>query len=191
VVRRATAAFLGTLAGTALLVGGKMATGSPATTATSAGTPMEDPAAGDGAGTATPALTPAAKPSARPSAKAPAKPAASATGGTAPKPAATTKTTAAAPVTCRTATGSAAGIVSPGQGTVTVTVKVCGGKISSASSVMSGYNYTSNNDAAHPKLDSLAVTYGMTNISKVYVGGVTLTSHAYQTSLKSALAKIG
>jgi hypothetical protein len=192
VVRRATAAFLGTVAGTSLLVGAKVATATPeATSRTAVGSPIGDPAGGDGAGTGgSPAAPPTSGPASRVAAKASAtRPA----GATSTRPA-TPRTTAPSPTrattTCKTATGSAAGVSSPGISSVTVTVKVCNGTISSSSGYMPDSNWEKNSSAI-PALNSLAVTYGKTNISKVYYSGCSLTSAAYRNSLSSALSKVG
>lgn len=192
-MRRATAAFLGTVAGTSLLVGAKYATASPeATNPTAVGAPI----GGDGAGLGTSPSAPAMSGPPSPTAKTRAGRSAATRTSSRPAAATSTKTTAPAPTkttatsTCTTATGGAVRVSSPGIGSVTVTVKVCGGKISSSSGYMSSSNWDKNTSAI-PALNSMAVTYGQTNISKVYYSGCSLTSAAYRSSLSSALSKAG
>jgi hypothetical protein len=73
---------------------------------------------------------------------------------------------------------------------VTVTIKVCDDAVSTASSALSQSNWD-DNTAALPALDQLAVQYYQSDITKVHYSGATLTSDAYQTSLKAALSKAG
>jgi hypothetical protein len=47
------------------------------------------------------------------------------------------------------------------------------------------------NAKALPALNALAVQYYKTNISKIHYSGATLTSSAYQASLRSAMSKAG
>jgi hypothetical protein len=199
-MRRATAAALGTLIGTALLVTTKYAAPSAdsgAGTAVTAG----DPVAVDGVAVGAPVSGPAAAvpgPSGTPGAPAtsPAPTGAARTTAAAPQPARTTPaggggaTTAAPPPSCSTVSGSGQRVASPGTGTVTVTIKVCNGAISSATSTLSQSNW-SNNTAALPALNSLTPQYYKTNISAIHYSGATLTSNAYQSSLRSAISKAG
>jgi hypothetical protein len=71
-----------------------------------------------------------------------------------------------------------------------VTIKVCNGTISSASSSQSQSNWP-NNTPALPALNSLTPQYYKTNISAIHYSGATLTSNAYQSSLRSAMSKAG
>lgn len=197
-MRRATAATLGTLIGTALLVTTKYA--APSATAGAVGAiTAGDPVAVDGVavGSAPPGASSgpaAAVPGPSGTAAAPAS--AAPTGAAAPQPARTTPaggggaTTAAPPPSCSTVSGSGQRVASPGTGTVTVTIKVCNGAISSATSTLSQSNW-SNNTAALPALNSLTPQYYKTNISAIHYSGATLTSNAYQTSLRSAISKAG
>ena len=190
-MRRATAAALGTLIGTALLVTTKYAApsaGSGAGTAVTAGDPVavdgvavgSAPASGPAAVVPGPSGTPGAPVSAAPTG-------AVRTTAAAPQPA---RTTAAPPPSCSTVSGSGQRVASPGTGTVTVTIKVCNGAISSATSTLSQSNW-SNNTAALPALNSLTPQYYKTNISAIHYSGATLTSNAYQSSLRSAISKAG
>jgi uncharacterized protein with FMN-binding domain len=198
-VRRATAALLGTVTGTVLLVGAKYGT-SPAGTNTGNTVAVGGPATSDGAAGADPAASASASP-------VPAGPnAAPVPGGSATRPAGgattpaagrtttggTPRTTPAAPPApaCRTATGNAAGVASPGIGTVTVTIKVCNGAITTSSGSQSASNWNRNAQAV-PALNTLAVQYYKTDFSKIHYSGATLTSNAYQSSLRSAMSKAG
>jgi hypothetical protein len=198
-MRRATAAALGTLIGTALLVTTKYAAPSATAagaTAVSAGDPVAVDAvaagsAGPGASSAVPG------PGGTPGPAGAAPTGAVRTTAAAPQPARTTPagggggaTTAAPPPSCSTVSGSGQRVASPGVGTVTVTIKVCNGAISSASSTLSQSNW-SNNNAALPALNSLTPQYYKTNISAIHYSGATLTSNAYQSSLRSAMSKAG
>jgi uncharacterized protein with FMN-binding domain len=73
---------------------------------------------------------------------------------------------------------------------VTVTIRACGSTVTSASSSQSRSNWDANSDAL-PALNSLAVKYYKTDISKIHYSGATLTSNAYQASLRSALGQAG
>jgi len=203
-VRRPAAALLGTLAGTVLLVGAKYGQASPATNAgdtvaaSDAGSPGSpgnpvSPGAGlpGNASAGTVAQTPGAAPG--PSGKsstvgAPPGPGNPTPGRSTGGPAATT-TTAAAP-TCTTKSGSASAISSPGVGTVTVSIQVCGGVLKTATAAQSRSNWDKNT-AALPALNSLTVANYKTNFSAIHYSGATLTSKAYQTSLRSAMTQAG
>jgi hypothetical protein len=73
---------------------------------------------------------------------------------------------------------------------VTVSIRVCGSAVTTASSTQSRSNWGPNS-AALPALNSLAVKYYKTDISKIHYSGATLTSAAYQASLRSALSDAG
>lgn len=197
-MRRATAMLLGTVAGTALLVGGKYGMGATngAANAGNAIGPQDDTASTDPNASAT-AASPTANPATEPTAPAPAGSAAAPAGGAKPTPTAKRSTQPAAPRTtpagnsnCTSASGAATNVVSPGVGAVTVTIKVCNGAVTTASAVISQSNWSSNT-AAIKSLNTLAVQYYKTDISKLNYSGATLTSNAYQGSLKSALSKAG
>jgi len=81
-------------------------------------------------------------------------------------------------------------VASPGIGAVTVTIKVCGGVLSTSTGSLSQSNLPANTQAI-PALNTLAVQYYKTNISMIHYSGATLTSNAYQASLQSAMAKAG
>lgn len=91
---------------------------------------------------------------------------------------------------CTTAAGAASNVESPGVGAVTVTIKVCNGQLTSSTGSISQSNWSANT-AAFPALDTLAVQYYKTDVTKIHHSGATLTSKAYQASLKSALTKAG
>jgi hypothetical protein len=92
---------------------------------------------------------------------------------------------------CKLGTGNAVPVSGCScTGTVTVTVKVCDGNISISSGKVDNGNWDAN-DQAIAALDKLAVEYGMTDISKLHFSGATMTSRAYQTSLRSALSNAG
>lgn len=194
-MRRATAALLGTLAGTALLVGAKYATPEVAGPNTPAGSDqgLDNPSASVDpslSGSGSPGVSGAAAgASGSPAAGASTPAGARTSAGQAAPPAPVTTTTNPA-ATCKTTTGNAATIVAPGTGTATVTIKVCGGVISSASATLSQSNWTAN-DKAIPQLNTLTVQYYKTNMSKITYSSATLTSNSYQTSLKSAMSKAG
>jgi hypothetical protein len=172
-MRRATAAALGTVIGTALLVAAKYAA----------------PSATAGPATAITAGDPAAVGSGGPGSSLPAA-AASGPSGAPTQPSGAARTTAAPPPPCKTTSGSGISVESPGIGTVTVTIKVCNGVISSASSTQSQSNWE-NNGPALPALNSLTPQYYKTNISAIHYSGATLTSKAYRLSLQSAMTKAG
>lgn len=192
-MRRATAALLGTVAGTALLVGAKYGTAPAAGGAIGETTALADPVpsdngSGDGGGVGTTGPSPSPSPRAR--ATLTARP----TGvKTSPASGATSRTTSAptrsAPA-CTTSTGSAASVSRPGVGAVTVTIKVCGSVVSAASGTLSRSNWD-RNTAAIPALNAMAVKYYKTGFSQIHYSGASLTSAAYQASLKSALSKAG
>lgn len=126
--------------------------------------------------------TPSATATSEPTATATSEPTATAT--------ATATATPTATSSCTTATGDAATIVSPGAGTVTVTIKVCDGVLTTSTGTVANGNWDANTPAL-ASLDTLAVQYYASDMSKLTYSGATLTSNSYQTSLQSALSKAG
>jgi hypothetical protein len=203
-MRRATAAALGTLIGTTLLVAAKYGAAS-ATAGTGTAITAGDPAAAAGnlaAGSAPPDAssspatavpgasgTPGA-PGAVPSGVARTTAAPPQPGRSTPAGGGGGATTAPPPPSCSTVGGNGVNVASPGIGTITVTIKVCNGVINSASSTQSQSNW-SKNSAALPALNSLTPQYYKTNISAIHYSGASLTSSAYQSSLRSAMSKAG
>jgi hypothetical protein len=189
---------LGTVAGTVLLVGAKYGSSPASGTGVSNSSPLADPAASSGAGTPDPAAAshgsddapagPNAAPA--PGATATARPAAPTGTRTSGGGATATKTAPAPPAApaCTTATGDAASVSRPGVGAVTVTIKVCGGAVSTASGTLSQSNWDRNTNAI-PALNTLAVQYYKTSFPQIHYSGATLTSNAYQASLRSAMTK--
>src|SRR5262249_6270674 len=92
--------------------------------------------------------------------------------------------------TCASHAGNAVRVSSPGIGNVTVSVRACGSTVTSASSSQSRSNWDANSQAL-PALNSLAVKYYRTAISQIHYSGATLTSNAYQASLRAALSSAG
>ena len=201
-MRRPAAALLGTVVGTVLLVGAKYGTApsaSEASNSVAAGdTGPGGPGPSDGAG-------PGGDPSTGPAAPgpgggvtdqsptAPGRPATSkpAVGHSTPATGQTTRPPANPPAsTCATDTGTASRVSSPGVGSITVSIRVCGGSVTSATSSQTRSNWDANSSAL-PALNSLAVRYYKTDISKIHYSGATLTSNAYQASLRSALSQAG
>jgi hypothetical protein len=202
-VRRATAALLGTVTGTVLLVGLKYGGGSTGPTNVDNPAALADPSGGSaGAGTPDPSAAESAQPpaTAGPAGSA-AGPGAGATAGPSAPPAsrstpgrsaAPSRTAPAppAPPACTTATGDGAAVSKPAVGAVTVTIKVCGGAISTASGSLSQSNWSRNTNAI-PALNTMAVQYYKTNFAQIHYSGATLTSNAYQSSLRSAMSRAG
>ena len=196
-MRRPAAALLGTLAGTVLLVGAKYGSASPAATAGDTVAAGDAGTAGDTAGAPSAVLdgsagAPAQNPSAAPGPSG--RSATSGTGTPAPgrttgRPTGAATTTAAAPA-CTTKSGAASSVASPGVGNVTVTIQVCGGVLKTATAAQSRSNWDKNT-AALPALNSLAVKNYKTNFSAIHYSGATLTSNAYQASLRSAMSQAG
>lgn len=91
---------------------------------------------------------------------------------------------------CSTFAGDPATVARPGVGQVTVTVKVCDGKLNLVTSTQSQSNWD-DNEPALPAMDKLSLSYALTDINMVNYSGATLTSTAYRTSLASALDKAG
>jgi hypothetical protein len=191
-VRRATAALLGTVTGTVLLVGLKYGSGSTGHTTVDSSTALADPSGASGSGTPDPGATGSAEPtgSAGVATGAPSAPAAS---RTAPgRSAAPSKVASAgppaSPPACTTVSGDPTNVSRPGIGAVTVTIKACGGTISTAAGSLSQSNWSRNTNAI-PALNTLAVQYYKTNFAQIHYSGATLTSNAYQASLRSAMTK--
>ena len=186
-MRRATAALIGTVAGTALLVGAKYAAPVPVGAGSAVGTDTGADPGDQGvdvsvSGSVDPSggapVSPGAVPSAGPtSTKA-------SPGRTTTAPTATKTTT---PASCKTAAGAGETIANPGVGVVVVTVKVCNGVLTSASATLSKSNWEPQNTDAFVKLNSKAVQYYKTNLAAITVGGATRTSEAYVKSLLSAM----
>lgn len=199
-MRRATATLLGTMAGTALLVGAKYGTaattGAGDTVADSragSGEPSSPGPSGSASGSASPGAPSApgsASPGAPPAGTAPTtgRSTAPGTGGGTTKPPAPAPTTAAP--ACRDVSGAASTVASPGVGAMTVTIKVCNGAVTASTGSLSQSNWSANNQAI-PQLNTLAVQYYKTDISKIAYSGATLTAKAYQASLRSAISKAG
>jgi hypothetical protein len=195
-VRRATAALLGTVTGTVPLVGLKYGT-SPGHTNVDSSAALADPS---GAGAADPGGTGPTEPtrgpsdgpsgSAAPAATAvpSAPPASRATPGHSTTPSRAASAGPPAPPACVTVAGDAAAVSRPGIGAVTVTIKACGDAVSTATGALSQSNWSRNTNAI-PALNTLAVRYYRTNFAQIHYSGATLTSNAYQTSLRSAMAR--
>jgi uncharacterized protein with FMN-binding domain len=92
--------------------------------------------------------------------------------------------------TCTMAIGNAVNVASPGIGALTVTIQVCGGVLKTSTGTLSQSNLPDNSKAI-PALNPLAVQYYKTNLSMIHYSGATLTSNAYQASLRSAMTKAG
>lgn len=108
---------------------------------------------------------------------------------TAPAPPPSPSATATTPA-CASFTGAGANVAPDGVGTITVTINVCNGVVTSASATQSQSNWP-NNPSAILTLNSLVPANYKTNVSKIFTSAASLTSAAYQTSLKSALTKAG
>jgi hypothetical protein len=189
-VRRATAALLGTVVGTTLLVDAKYGSGPTSGTGVSNSQPLGESTPGSGVGANGPTAGPTAPNAAPVPGGTTAKPGG---GGGTTTPGGVTRTTPAAPPAapaCTTAAGNPTRVSSPGIGTVTVTIKVCGGALTTSSGVLSQSNWSKNTNAV-PALNSMAVQYYKTNFSQIHYSGASLTSAAYQTSLRSAMTKAG
>lgn len=158
---KTTAAIVGGLAGSALIVGMRLAVPASA---------VEYPA---GEPQATPSMPPS------PVACCPTSP-----------PVTLPPTVAPTPTTgiCKTVTGDPVKIAKPGIGAVTVALSFCDGVLVTAASSQTQSNWRANPQALKA-MDTLAVKYHATDISMIHFSGATLTSKAYQASLKSALAK--
>jgi hypothetical protein len=198
-VRRATAALLGTVTGTVLLVGLKYGGSSAHHANVDSPAALADPF---GAGPADPGTAGSADPtgSAPTGSAQPTGPAAAVTGAPSVPPAthagpgrSTIPSKAAsagppAPPACTTAAGDAVAVSRPGVGAVTVTIKACGGAISTATGSLSQSNWNRNTNAV-PALNALAVQYYRTDFAQIHYSGATLTSNAYQASLRSAMTR--
>jgi hypothetical protein len=91
---------------------------------------------------------------------------------------------------CKTFVGDATKVARPGIGAVTVTLGFCDNTLVTATSSLSQSNWRSNPQALKA-MDALTLEYYATDLSKIHFSGATLTSRAYQASLKSALAGAG
>ncbi|ASW53899.1 hypothetical protein [Plantactinospora sp. KBS50] len=175
-MRRAVFALLGTTIGTSLLIGAKLgqpAQGEAQLTVDTAGAAGADSPSGSptGDGSAAPAGTPTAKASPTRAGGKTATPAG-------PKPAGLRNGTyTGAPVTHE-------------YGTIRVTITVAGGVVTKASASYPTDDPTTRavNEGAVPTLNSRAVAAKTTSTIST-VGGATLTSGAYKSSLQSALDK--
>lgn len=76
-------------------------------------------------------------------------------------------------------------------GTAFVTIKVCGGALTTATGGVMMSNYEPQNSEAVAALDQLALQYYKTNISMIAYSGATETAAAYRKSLQSALTQAG
>lgn len=92
---------------------------------------------------------------------------------------------------CSTVAGAATAVAKPGVGQVTVTLEVCAKAVKSATAAISESNWEPKNTNAFAALNPLAVQYYKSDTSKITFSGATLTSNAYQASLKDAIAKAG
>jgi uncharacterized protein with FMN-binding domain len=167
-MRRSVLALVGTVAGTALMVGAKLGT-HPGT--------EPDPAALDTAPSGEPAS--AAPPTSAPPTNAAPKP-----GATGTKPAPPPTTPAAGGLKNGTFAGAGA---TQRYETVTVTITVSGGKITAVNGSCGKASGESRSicQGALPKLQQEALTAQSAKIATV--SGATYTSNAYKTSLQSAL----
>ncbi len=199
-MRRATAALLGTVTGTVLLVGVKYGAGSVGHANVDSSTTLAERSGGapdpGAAGSTGPAGGPSgepAGPSGGPAAPLAtgvpsAPPASRAAPGHSTAPSKAASAGPPAPPTCVTVTGDPIAVPRPGVGAVAVTIKACGGTISTASGALSQSNWSRNTNAI-PALNTLAVQYYKTNFAQIHYSGATLTSNAYQASLRSAMTK--
>jgi uncharacterized protein with FMN-binding domain len=188
-MRRSVLALIGTVAGTALLVGAKLGTPPP-------GDP--NAVAMDAAGPGDPGTDQSgisASGAAAPSASGPGASAATGTAGQSAGPAPTGAGRATAPAPSPAAGGlkngtfTGAGAAARNYETVTVTITVSGGKITVATGSCGNASGESRSicQNAVPKLQQATLTKQSASISTV--SGATYTSNAYKTSLQSALDK--
>jgi uncharacterized protein with FMN-binding domain len=181
-VRRATAAVVGTIAGTVLLVGAKLGT-RPPDTGVLAGEPADLAAGGSAAGP-NPSTAPTRPSPATASTPSPRRTAATAgaRGGTAPR---TSKPPA--PSGTGLKNGTFAGTeVSERYGRIRVTIAISGGRITDVTATYpTGGETGSINARAIPRLRQAALTAQSAKIDTV--SGATYTSEAYQQSLQSAI----
>jgi uncharacterized protein with FMN-binding domain len=189
IVRRATAVVLGTLTGTALIVGAKVGTSSQESQAadTTDGSAVTVDG-GDNAGTdPQPSQLPPVKPGAT------AAPTATRKAAPTSRPPKTTKsapkTTAAAPPPGGPADGTynaSAQVKNGSFGTLSMTVTISGGRITRISASESG-GESSCWRSACPTLTSEALTAQNANIATV--SRATYTSNAYRSALSAVLSK--
>jgi uncharacterized protein with FMN-binding domain len=172
-MRRSVLAIIGTVAGTALLVGAKLGTPAPADPAAAA---LDAAASGD-AGNGAPSTSPAAP--------VPTGTAAAPKPGSTGKPAPPPTTPAAGGLKTGTFTG--AGAAARNYETVTVTITVSGGKVTVATGSCGNASGESKSicQGAMPKLQQ--ETLSAQNAKIATVSGATYTSGAYRSSLQSAL----
>ena len=205
-MRRATSAVLGTIAGTALLIGARMGThpagqnttivsGGEDTSAGGApgtdGAPATDGAPGTG-GTPGPGGTASARPGASGSARpTPGPSGTKVTSGPTPTGAPTTTTAPPPPPPGGLKNGSFTGAGTTDKfGTVTVTITVSGGQVTNLSATYSSSSENIshiNGKNAPTVLRQEALTAQSSNIAKV--SGATYYSNSYKSSLQSALTK--
>jgi hypothetical protein len=94
--------------------------------------------------------------------------------------------------TCDTYDGDSVSIGGDGgDGIVFITITVCNGVLTEAGGGVMMSNYEPQNTDAVAALNVLAVKYYKTDFSMITYSGATLTSAAYQASLKSAMALAG
>ncbi len=205
-MRRATSAVLGTIAGTALLIGARMGT-HPAGQNTTIVSGGEDTSAGgapgtdgvpgtDGATGPDGAPGPGGTASARPGASGSARPTpgpsgTKVTGGPTPTGAPTTTTAPPPPPPGGLKNGSFTGAGTTDKfGTVSVTIPVSGGQVTNLSATYSSSSENIshiNGKNAPTVLRQEALTAQSSNIAKV--SGATYYSNSYKSSLQSALTK--
>jgi uncharacterized protein with FMN-binding domain len=178
-MRRATAVILGTVTGTALLVGAKVGN---ASTGSAADDPSSVAVIDPGTGSAESSPSPSAH------GKASATPKASTTKRSTPSPTPTagkTSTKPAAPSGPKDGTYSASAAVKSGRyGTLSMTVTISGSKITKVSAHEDG-GETNCYHSSCPKLISETLSAQSASISTV--SGATYTSSAYKSALTAVL----
>ncbi|WP_229069167.1 FMN-binding protein [Actinoplanes sp. DH11] len=181
-MRRSTAAAVGTLTGAALILGVRLSVQPPDAPVATAPVSQEAPADGDGGGEQEAAAEPEATAS-----KKPAKKKESDDSSSAEKPAEEEKKEEEAGLKAGTYKGKA---VQNEYGTVQVTIKVSGGKISAADATYptSGFSGTINPNAVK-KLSEATLAAQSAQVDAV--SGATATSGSYVDSLQAALDKAG
>jgi uncharacterized protein with FMN-binding domain len=191
-VRRTAAAIIGTLAGTALLVGAKLGTPAPpadtdltAGTVTDGGVPAGDPGAPPASGAPVSGQPAPGQPA---QSGAPGSPGASAPAS----PGATRTTAPAATPTAGSGGGLASGTftgtgVKEHYGTITVTITTSGGKITGVSATCGGCNSESQSISSNAFTKLRQEVLSAQSASVATVSGATYTSGAYRTSLQAAI----
>jgi uncharacterized protein with FMN-binding domain len=176
-MRRSTAAAVGTLTGAALILGVRLSVQPPAA-------PAAAPAAQESTEEAAPAQTsaPAKKPAAE-------KSGSNNSGSNKKKKETAEPTEAADEGGLKNGTYKGKAVQNP-YGTVQVTIKVSGGKVSSATATYpkGGYSGTINPNAV-TKLNQATLTAQSADVDTV--SGATFTSQSYVTSLQAALDSAG